>query len=328
MDFSGLPHIAERIFKFLDLETTLNCRLICSNWKKVLDNPIMWLINCPKKHPFSRKIIKKSLKEICEALDESTVKSKYGLLLMECYFTKCKRLDCSLKVCQPDHSYLIWPLVIAIKKHKDMNMVKKILSFIGNPKCLKIEKEPEKVCCFLRPMKTLKMALQFGYGQSDIVELMYSLNNIIDVDWNDVLEFAILNGDLRIVELVFPSCEKSYSNLYTAISLTGRTCGVAVKMCEIFIKEVAEQNLLSEALEKPYFKNIIIHYMRGQRRKEFMNLFKDFKEMRDQFEFLVPAEASNQELSSSKTTMDCSNEIAQLECYLESVYRNAKRPHH
>ena len=213
-------------------------------------------------------------------------------------------------------------------EHKDMDMVKKILSFIGNPKCSKIEKEPEKVCCFLRPMKTLKMALQFGYGQSDIVELMYSLNNIIDVDWNDVLEFAILNGDLRIVELVFPSCEKSYSNLYTAISLTGRTCGVAVKMCEIFIKEVAEQNLLSEALEKPYFKNIIIHYMRGQRRKEFMNLFKDFKEMRDHFEFLVPSEASNQGLSLREMSIDCSNEIAQLECYLESIYRNAKRPHH
>ena len=325
MDFSGLPHIAERIFKFLDLETTLNCRLICSNWKKVLDNPMMWLINCPKKHPLSRKIIKKSLTEICEALDELSVKSKYGLLLMECYFTKCKRLDRSLKVCQPDHSYLIWPLVIAIKKHKDMNMVKKILSFIGNPKCLKIEKEPEKVCCFLRPMKTL---IQFGYEQSDIVELMYSLKNIIEVNWNVVLELAVLYGNLKIVKLVFPSCEKSIRNLCNQVCFAGRKRKSAVKMCEIFIKELAKQNLLNEAFEDQHFRNSIKHKMKGPRRKEFMNLFKDFKEMRDQFEFLVPAEASNQELSSSKTTMDCSNEIAQLECYLESVYRNAKRPHH
>ena len=85
---------------------------------------------------------------------------------------------------------------------------------------------------------------------------------------------------------------------------------------------------MNEALEDEDFWYSIKHKMKGPRGKEFMNLFKDFKEMRDHFEFLVPAEASNQGLSSRETTMDCSNEIAQLECYLESIYRNAKRPHH
>ena len=326
MDFSGLPHIAEKIFKSLDLESALNCRLVCSNWKKVLDNPMMWLINCPKKHPLSRTIFKKSLIKISKALDDLQDQSKYGLLLMECYFAKCIRRDGSLEICQPDHSYLIWPLVIAIRKHKDMSMVKKIISCVGNPKCLKIEKEFEKVCCFLRPKKVIKNAIPFQ--QFDIVELMYSLNNIIEVDWNDVLELAIYYGYLRIVELVFPSCEKSIRKLCLAVTLTGRKRKVAVKMCEVFIKELANKNLLSQALEYQNFKYFIIHYMKGPRGKEFMDLFKDFKEMRDHFEFLVPAEASNQGLSSSEMTMDCSNEIARLECYLESVYRNAKRPHH
>ena len=282
MDFSGLPHIAEKIFKPLDLESALNCRLVCSNWKKALDNPMMWLLKCPKKHPFSRKIIKKSLTEIFEALEETIVKSKHGLLLMECYFTKCKRINRSLQECQRDHSYLIRPLVIAIRKHKDMSMVKKIISCVGNPKCLKIEKESyPSLCCFLSPMHTLSRALQFG--QLGIVELMYNLKDIIEADWNSVVQWAIKYGHLGIIELVLPSWEKSLSNLSSAVSLTGRTREIAVKMCEIFIKELAKQNLLSDALERPYFKNLIIYNIRGARRKEFMNLFRDFKEIRDHF---------------------------------------------
>ena len=172
------------------------------------------------------------------------------------------------------------------------------------------------------------MALQFGYGQLDIVELMYSLNNIIVVNWDVVLELATIYGNLKIVTLVFPSCEKSIIYLCKNVGFTGRKRKSAIKICEVFIKELAKQNSLNEAFEDQDFKNSIIHKMKGPRGKEFMNLFKDFKEMRDQFEFLVPAEASNQGRSSHETTMDCSNEIAQLECYLEYVYRNAKRPHH
>ena len=284
MDFSGLPHIAEKIFKPLDLESALNCRLVCSNWKKALDNPMMWLLKCPKKHPFSRKIIKKSLTEIFEALEETIVKSKHGLLLMESYFTKCKRINRSLQECQRDHSYLIRLLVIAIRKHKDMSMVKKIISCVGNPKCLKSEKELEKVCCFLRPKKAIRRAIQFE--QFDIVELMHNLNDIIAVDWNDILELVIMYGrisleELRIIELVLPSCEISMTFLCTVIALVGRKRENAIQTCEVFIKELAQQNLLSEAFEHPNFRLTIKYFIRGPRRKEFINFFKDNKEMQD-----------------------------------------------
>ena len=284
MDFSGLPHIVEKIFKSLDLESALNCRLVCSNWKKILDNPMLWLMNCPKKHSLSRTIFKKSLIKISKALDESQIQSKYGLLLMECYLTKCKRLDRSLEQCQSDHSYLIWPLVIAIKKHKDMSMVKKIISCVGNPKCLKSEKELEKVCCFLRPKKAIRRAIQFE--QFDIVELMHNLNDIIAVDWNDILELVIMYGrisleELRIIELVLPSCEISMTFLCTVIALVGRKRENAIQTCDVFIKELAQQNLLSEAFEHPNFRLTIKHFIRGPRRKEFIDFFKDNKEMQD-----------------------------------------------
>ena len=35
----GIPHIGEKIFKYLDLEV----RLVCKSWNEVLDNPQFWL---------------------------------------------------------------------------------------------------------------------------------------------------------------------------------------------------------------------------------------------------------------------------------------------
>ena len=40
---SGLHHISEDIFQFLDINSLMNCRLVKSSWKDVLDQPIFWL---------------------------------------------------------------------------------------------------------------------------------------------------------------------------------------------------------------------------------------------------------------------------------------------
>ena len=39
----GLQHIAEDIFKLLDKESLMNCRVTNSSWKNVLEQPIFWL---------------------------------------------------------------------------------------------------------------------------------------------------------------------------------------------------------------------------------------------------------------------------------------------
>ena len=39
----GLQHISEDIFKLLDKKSLLECRMVNSSWKEVLDQPIFWL---------------------------------------------------------------------------------------------------------------------------------------------------------------------------------------------------------------------------------------------------------------------------------------------
>ena len=292
MDISGFPHITEKIFKYLDLESALNCRFVCSNWKQILENAMMWLVNCPKDHPLAQTIFAKTLTKIFETLDEPNVKSKYGLLLMDCYFAKCKLINRSLKQCQPDHSYLIWPLVIAIRKHKDISMVKKIMSWVGNPKCLKIKKERKGpwgfsgMCCFLHPKQTLFTALEFG--QQDIVEVIYDLSDFIAVDWNYVLRRATYWKQLRIVKLVLPKCEKSIRNLCYAFSYVESVHDIVndIKICEVFIEELRKLTPLSEVIENQNYKDTVIHFIKSQKRKEFIDLFKDSKELQDHVQLL------------------------------------------
>ena len=41
--FSGIQHIAEKVFNSVPSDDILNCRSICRNWKQILDNPKFWL---------------------------------------------------------------------------------------------------------------------------------------------------------------------------------------------------------------------------------------------------------------------------------------------
>ena len=40
---SGLHHISEDILQLLDIDSLMNCRLVNSSWKEILDQPIFWL---------------------------------------------------------------------------------------------------------------------------------------------------------------------------------------------------------------------------------------------------------------------------------------------
>ena len=40
---SGLHHISEDILQLVDIDSLMNCRLVNSSWKKILDQPIFWL---------------------------------------------------------------------------------------------------------------------------------------------------------------------------------------------------------------------------------------------------------------------------------------------
>ena len=172
-------HIKEKIFLSLDLENVLNCRLVCSEWKQLLDNPKTWILNYPRNHPLAAgTILAKSISNLIESLEDPNSKSKLGVLLSELYFTKCngpvsgpgsfKRMfNTNAQQDLPNHSYFIWPLVIAFKKQKNIFMAKEILSKVGDANYRKLAAVHSYslplYCCYLQPKNALLSASHFGY---------------------------------------------------------------------------------------------------------------------------------------------------------------------
>ena len=78
---SGLLHISEKVFKFLDQQSLMDCRMVNKSWKQVLDQPIFWL----KKLNSNTDIVSKDkfrLNVVCRQISiflEDSVAFVYGL---------------------------------------------------------------------------------------------------------------------------------------------------------------------------------------------------------------------------------------------------------
>ena len=61
----GFQHISEDIFKLMDKSSLMNCRLVNSSWKNILDQPTFWL-----KKFNSDEEVQRSWKILAENLDD------------------------------------------------------------------------------------------------------------------------------------------------------------------------------------------------------------------------------------------------------------------
>ena len=200
-----LQHILEKIVLYSDLKTTLNCRLVCSNWNQIIDNPRLWISNCPKDHPFGQAIFVTPLLEIVNSIIEPDSKSKFALLMLESYFIKCQQRIVGIvkkrNNCHPNHSYLIWPILIAFKKHKDISLVKRIISFVGDPIFEKIGRVGirDVLCCFQHPRHTVQ---KLPYLSPNFAKSFLSICDISEKDLYKAIQEEHATGQNRNYEIV------------------------------------------------------------------------------------------------------------------------------
>ena len=70
----GFQHISEDISKLLDKESLMNCRLVNSSWKKILDEPNIWL----KKFHSDSKLHRSS------SIQDDDVQRSWKMIAKEC----------------------------------------------------------------------------------------------------------------------------------------------------------------------------------------------------------------------------------------------------
>ena len=78
----GLKHIGEMIFEHLDHESLDYCSKVCLDWKRLLNNPKLWLNICNKKAAnFSTNVESKVLNDQWKNLILETENHPGGIVL-------------------------------------------------------------------------------------------------------------------------------------------------------------------------------------------------------------------------------------------------------
>ena len=144
----GLQHISEDILKLLDKNILIECRLVNSSWKTVLEQPRFWL----KKFKLEKLLLdgQESLKTLVEKLEDDQIVQNSAEDLLE-NFNLENKLSCSAQRFRNDElSKEFVLLMIKIYKGKEKNLLKIVVRLKGGythpiqPNELKISKKSLK----------------------------------------------------------------------------------------------------------------------------------------------------------------------------------------
>ena len=75
----GLQHISEDILKLLNKKSLMNCRLINSSWKNVLNQPAFWLMKM-KREDIPEEV-QRSWKMLAQEVNDEQILNEFVLIL-------------------------------------------------------------------------------------------------------------------------------------------------------------------------------------------------------------------------------------------------------
>ena len=183
----GLYHVAEDIFNLLDKKGVVDCRLVNSSWKKILDKPSFWL----KKMHLAKmpENVHQSWKSLSLELDDRILKEEFALTLS--------------KICEKGTGVQPLEVVTELSKEgKYSNLVNFILLFVDfNAKIdLRMRIEDKSSCKDLTP---IHLAAFYGFAETvEKLAIKYDAANIKSTCGSTPLHCAARNGDLNIVKFL------------------------------------------------------------------------------------------------------------------------------
>ena len=97
IEIPGLQHISQDIFKLLDRGSLVNCRLVNSSWKKILNPTKFWL---KKLNSENSSHVVQSWKTLAQELDnDDQISKNFVLILIKmCQRTQFKPLEIVIKL--------------------------------------------------------------------------------------------------------------------------------------------------------------------------------------------------------------------------------------
>ena len=216
----GLQHISEDIFKLLDKKSLMNCGLINSSWKNILNQPSFWLMKMkreeiPEEVQISWKMLAQEVNDeqilnefvliLTKLVKSNPKKIKQGFALFQRYFfTMFDHKDKSLP-----HASMVKPLEIVVElkeANKYPDCMKFILEHIDSNSKVdvkmsgKIFRGGEHLFTNLTPIQLAAL-----YGQTESVEMLklkYDCANVKDHDNKSLITLAAFKDHLETIKVL------------------------------------------------------------------------------------------------------------------------------
>ena len=245
------PHIAEKIFNFIDANDLQDYRSVCKSWQKVIDNPVFWLTKLKKiGQPFN---VTKKWQTVISKAKECNVADE--LISKALVFRYCSLNDLDNFI--GNHFWEDLPMITAMK-YGSLEIVKLFgeeMNFNFDEKVthLNIDDFPESdlpifiamgyknfemvkyiISKMKKPLKDIRNAygeslfrIAMIFGGLDILKMLVDKNS----DFEQIhfeLDFAIKYNDFESVKIMLPKVKESkliqLSNDVARIVERGRVC--------------------------------------------------------------------------------------------------------
>ena len=234
----GLSHISEDIFKLLDKESLLDCRLVNKAWNKSLSRPIFWLKKSENEYQFSRgsgnlsnqdfqksKDNIKMWKKLVQELDKKQLDNNIRLFVEKDFvLVSMKIFKTIIPKKQKEITWIkkMWRTYFSLKKNNNSVQQPEAILQTFFPKHLEIvvklgddNKYPDLVKFMLQNISTLSRVEAHGYtnispiqlaafyGFTDLFKFMTKRDNFKSAN---AIHFASQNGHLDTVRYLAGSC--------------------------------------------------------------------------------------------------------------------------
>ena len=230
--FDRFPHIAEKIFIFMDVNYLQDLRSVCRSWQKIIDNPIFWLTKL-KKIGQPAVITKKWKKIIAKAKESEMLDEKIFPALATRFYSLNAEDDFLA-----NHFWDDLPIITALKcgsleimdlliNKMDFDVSQKLIHHNIDdypnsdlPIFIAMRYENSEIVKFiLSKMKKPHRHIRSAYGESllriaivskslDILKLLVDANSDNKL-LNSELDFAIRYDDVNSAEIMLPKTKRS-----------------------------------------------------------------------------------------------------------------------
>ena len=213
----GLQHISEEILQLLDKKSLMNCRLVNSSWKNVMNQPTFWITKMEREE--IPEDVPRSWKMLAQELNDDQLSNEFVLILNKLMKSNQKKIEKGFGSflgyfftwftqngkSLPDHS-MVQPLEIVVElkeANKYPDLMKFILEHVDPNSKVDVKISGKMGNGISRNLNPIQLAALYGLTESvEKLKLRYDSPDIKTKRNESLIYLAIFYGHLETIKVL------------------------------------------------------------------------------------------------------------------------------